>query len=191
TCVRRYAGHASRWSGRKAYPVKSNPMVSRVYSNATKERGAPAGPYGQPGYGQQSYQGYPQQGYGQGYGSPEYGYAPSTPYQAAPVKRLTLDDVIMRTLTLLAIAVVTGAASWILVPRAPQIVIPLAVASSFVVLGIWIATFFVKRIGPGLAISYALFEGVLLGVISYFFETRWPGIVPQAILGTVGIFILM
>lgn len=46
-----------------------------------------------------------------------------------------------------------------------------------------IATF-KPNTAPALAIPYALLEGVFLGGVSLFFETRYPGIASQALLAT-------
>lgn len=46
-----------------------------------------------------------------------------------------------------------------------------------------IATF-KPNTAPALAIPYSLLEGVFLGAISMFFETRYPGIASQALLAT-------
>jgi len=52
-------------------------------------------------------------------------------------------------------------------------------------------TVFKKTAAPITAPIYAVFEGLLLGSISALIETRYPGIVTQAILGTFGVFATM
>ena len=50
-------------------------------------------------------------------------------------------------------------------------------------LAMWIT--FSKKVRPGAVIAYALVEGVFVGTISYFFEQMYPGIVMNAVLGTL------
>jgi uncharacterized YccA/Bax inhibitor family protein len=57
------------------------------------------------------------------------------------------------------------------------------------VLGLVIA--FARITNPVVIAAYALIEGVLLGVVSRWFEASYPGIVMQAVLGTFGIFFVM
>ena len=48
-----------------------------------------------------------------------------------------------------------------------------------------------RKIRPGLILGYAAVEGVFIGGISYLYSTAWEGIVPQAVLGTLGAFTAM
>lgn len=48
-----------------------------------------------------------------------------------------------------------------------------------------------KELAPSLAPLYALLEGGVLGAISAIFEVRYPGIVLQAVLGTMGTFLTL
>ena len=50
-------------------------------------------------------------------------------------------------------------------------------------LAMWIT--FSKKVRPGAVIAYALVEGVFVGTISWFFEQMYPGIVMNAVLGTL------
>jgi uncharacterized YccA/Bax inhibitor family protein len=47
---------------------------------------------------------------------------------------------------------------------------------------------FKQSTSPALILSYAAAEGLFIGGISQAFETRWDGIVPQAVLGTLAVF---
>ena len=139
----------------------SNPVLSRLGQVATQERAT-----------------------GGGYGI----YPGAAPGYAPPVGRtMTLDDVVVRTVALVALTGISGAASWLLLPSGP--VLALAVFGSMIagmVLGLVIAF---RRITNPVAIgAYAVVEGVFLGVVSRFFEQRYPGIVVQAVVGTFGVF---
>ena len=157
----------------------SNPVLTRL-GQAAGQRGA-GHQYGQVQPGQNPFQqGYPQQG--QGYG------------QQSPVstgRMMTLDDVVVRTVALLVLTGVAGALSWILLPDTGSVT-TIALFGSLIaglVLGLVIA--FARITNPFVIAVYALVEGVLLGVVSRWFEASYPGIVMQAVLGTFGIFFVM
>lgn len=95
--------------------------------------------------------------------------------------RMTVEDVVVRTGVLLGAAIVTGAATWLLGLEA--LAFPAALVG--LVLGLVIA--FKQLSNPALIISYALVEGVFLGGLSKIFEARYPGIVLQAVVGTVAV----
>jgi uncharacterized YccA/Bax inhibitor family protein len=47
---------------------------------------------------------------------------------------------------------------------------------------------FSKTVRPALVIAYAALEGLALGTLSHFYNSAYPGIVSQAILGTIAAF---
>jgi uncharacterized YccA/Bax inhibitor family protein len=139
----------------------SNPVLTRLGEAARQERAA---------------------GYMPGYAP---GYAP-----AAPARMMSLDDVVVRTVALLALTGVAGALSWLLLPDGPMVV--LAVLGSTIagfVLAMVIS--FARVTNPLVISAYAVLEGIFLGVVSRWFETRFPGIVVQAVVGTFGVFAVM
>jgi uncharacterized YccA/Bax inhibitor family protein len=96
---------------------------------------------------------------------------------------MTLDDVVQRTGAMLGVLLVAGAISWTMTPgrlAAPVLIISLFAGGG---LGIYMA-FTMKANGP-LAITYSALEGVFLGAISRIFNDAYPGIVIQAVTGTV------
>ena len=111
---------------------------------------------------------------------------------AGPVQtgRLTLDDVVMKTLGLFAIVVAVGAVSWIVVadPVRQGLALPLMLGGMVgsLVLGLVIA--FRKTISVPLIVLYAVLEGVLVGTISSVFERLFPGVVTTAVLATTATF---
>ncbi|WP_433531520.1 Bax inhibitor-1/YccA family protein [Micromonospora sp. CA-263727] len=158
----------------------SNPVLARLGQAAERERAAgyaPTGPYGQPGYPQQ----YP----------PQAGYPGAPGYPSAPpaVTPMSIDDVVVKTVTLLAILGATAAAAWVLVPDALLGAAWIGAAVVGLVLGLIIS--FSRMANPALVVAYAVVEGVLVGAISKFFETRYPGIVIQAVVATFGVFFVM
>lgn len=129
--------------------------------------------YAQPGYG-------PQGGYGQpGYGT-QGGYGPQSGY--LPTARMTIDDVITKTLTLMGVLVVVAAATWILLP--PALLMPVAVIASLVAFVTVLIVSIRRTLSVPLVIGYAVLEGALLGAWSRVIEGIYPGIVTEAVLGT-------
>lgn len=61
----------------------------------------------------------------------------------------------------------------------------------FVALGLAILTAFKPRLAMFTGTLYAITEGYLLGSISHLYDARFNGIVVQAILGTLGVFLAM
>jgi uncharacterized YccA/Bax inhibitor family protein len=47
---------------------------------------------------------------------------------------------------------------------------------------------FSKTIRPPLVIAYAALEGLALGTLSHFYESVYPGIISQAVIGTIAAF---
>ena len=174
--------------------------------------GYQAGQYGQQatGYGQQYGQyGQTANPYSNQYGQQTAGYGQVSPEQMAgleaqyqapsatnvDMRRMTYDDVIIRTAGIFAVILAVGAISWTLVTSADQATAALggmAMVAGVVgslVLGVVNA---IKRVpSPALIIAYAVFEGLLLGGFSGFMEARYEGIVVQAVLATVVTFAVM
>ena len=138
-------------------------------------------------------QGYQQQPQQQPYGQP-YGQAGPDPleqaYAAPPAGglhtgRMTLEDVTVRTAILLATAIVTGGATWVLGLGA--LALPAAIIAFVMVLVIS----FKQITNPAVIVGFAAVEGVFLGGVSQMFENRYPGVVIQAVVGTVGVAAVM
>jgi uncharacterized YccA/Bax inhibitor family protein len=96
---------------------------------------------------------------------------------------LTLDDVVQRTGAMLAVLFLSGAVSWIALPQ--SITAPVLIISLMGGLGIGLYMSFKMVANAPLALLYSVFQGVLLGAISRAFEHAFPGIVVQAIAGTL------
>ncbi|PZF89611.1 Bax inhibitor-1/YccA family protein [Micromonospora deserti] len=152
----------------------SNPVLARLGQAAERERSAgyaPTGPYGAPGYPQQ--------------------YPTEAGYPAAPptVSTMSVDDVVVKTVTLLGILGVSAAAAWVMVPDALVGVAWIGAAVVGLVLGLIIS--FSRMANPALVVAYAVVEGVFVGMVSKYFETLYDGIVLQATTATFGVFFLM
>lgn len=168
----------------------SNPVLTRLGRAAERERTAgyaPAGPYGQPGYGPS---GYGQPAYGQpGYGQQPYPTAEGYPIAPPTVQPMTVDDVVVKTITLLAILGASAAAAWVLVPDA--LLVPAWIGAALVGLVLGLIISFSRMANPALVVTYAVIEGVFVGLASKVFESLYDGIVLQAVVATFGVFFLM
>jgi len=147
-------------------------------------------------------------GFGRGPQQPTAGMASTdamTPQQlqdlynqpsAGPVqtRRLTIDDVVMKTAALFGIVVVVAAIAWQLTPDLGRVFMFGGIAATLV-LGLVIA--FKKTVSVPLIVAYAVFEGLLVGSVSRYYAAAFPlepgqgvlqGIVPQAIIATLSVF---
>jgi uncharacterized YccA/Bax inhibitor family protein len=129
-------------------------------------------------------------GYGQGYGQP-YPTAPGYPAAPPAVQPMTIDDVVVKTVTLLGITGISAVAAWNLVPDALLGAAWIGCAIVGLVVGLIIS--FSRMANPALVITYAVIEGAFVGLVSKFFEeiAGFHGIVLQAVIATFGVFFLM
>lgn len=119
-----------------------------------------------------------------------YRQAPAGPVQTG---RITMDDVVMKTLGLFSIVLVLSAVGWMLAPTAGPALLLGGIAVTLV-LGLVIA--FKKTISVPLIVTYAAAEGLLVGSVSniysrIFDQPNTPvfeGIVAQAVLATLSVF---
>jgi uncharacterized YccA/Bax inhibitor family protein len=103
---------------------------------------------------------------------------------------MTLDDVVTRTIILVGLTVVSAALSWLTL-RSPAVTGLAVVGSSLAGLVLVLVISFARVTNPLVISAYAVVEGVVLGVVSRVFEHVYPGIVVQAVAGTLGVFIGM
>ncbi len=98
----------------------------------------------------------------------------------AQTGRMTLDDVIIKTVGMLVLVLAGAAVGWIF----PILTIPGMIVG--LVLGL--VNSFKREPAPALMMLYAVAEGAFLGGISGILEGMFPGIVVQAVLGTLAVF---
>jgi uncharacterized YccA/Bax inhibitor family protein len=153
----------------------SNPVLSRLGRAAEQQRtgyGA-YGPTGEPGYGQP--------------------YPTAAGYPAAPpaVQPMTIDDVVVKTVTLLGLTGIAAIAAWNLIPDGYAGAAWIGAAVVGLVLGLIIS--FSRMANPVLVIAYAVIEGVFVGMVSKTYQEffGYKGIVLQAVVATFGVFFLM
>ena len=97
--------------------------------------------------------------------------------------RMTIEDVVAKTGFLFAILVVVGALAWS--ANLGQGALLIGFLGGFVLAMI---ISFSKSIKPGLVVAYAALEGLALGTLSHLYEDLYPGIVSQAVIGTIAAF---
>jgi len=104
---------------------------------------------------------------------------------------MTANGTFAKTFALFVLVLAGGAIGWsqTQISSTTQLEIPgwawIAMFGAFAVAMVCV---FKPKASPFLAPLYAIGEGLFLGVISKAFESRWNGIVLQAILVTVGVF---
>lgn len=116
--------------------------------------------------------------------------------QKGVARPLTIDDVVTKTGVTLAVLTAVAVVSYFLVSSNMSLMMP------FVLVGglggfalVMIATFGRKQDNPAIVLTYAALEGLFLGAASFMFanlvSTGGPGMIAQAIFGTIGVFVGM
>jgi uncharacterized YccA/Bax inhibitor family protein len=114
---------------------------------------------------------------------------------AVQMRRVTLDDVVMKTLGLFSLLVVIAAISWVTVDNYAKsnngdtglaMIVMVGAMLAGLVVGLVIA--FKKTINVPLIVLYSALEGVVVGTISVVFEKLYPGIVSTAVIATLCTF---
>jgi uncharacterized YccA/Bax inhibitor family protein len=151
----------------------TNPALAR--SPFAQAAGRPVG-FDRPSYG-------PPPGASYGPGSPEQleqaFYGPDA--TARDAGRMTVEDVVVRTAVLLAVAIATGTFTW--VTGAVALLLPALLVG--LGLGLWIS--FKQVTKPAPIIAYAAAQGVLMGAFSRLIAPNGVELVLQAVLGTTGV----
>ncbi|WP_341729500.1 Bax inhibitor-1/YccA family protein [Brooklawnia sp.] len=109
-----------------------------------------------------------------------YGYTPQ-PQQAAG--RMTIDDVITKTAILMLTMVAAAGVSWMLAPV--SMLYPIAIVGSLVAFVTVLIVSMRQKVSVPAVFAYAIVEGLMLGAWSKIFEYMYPGIVLQAVIGTI------
>jgi uncharacterized YccA/Bax inhibitor family protein len=100
---------------------------------------------------------------------------------------MTLEGVVHRTLLFLLLAVGSAAGTWAFVQNHESTLMPLLMVGTLGGLGSAIVAAFFRRTVPITGTIYVLFEGLVLGSITLYFERSFPGIALQAVALTFGI----
>ena len=126
----------------------------------------------------------PQQTYG---GAPtQYDpYAAPSPYARSTTRYMTMDDVVTKTGLSFLVTVAAAAAIWALPGQTGW---GFALPAVFVGLILGLVISFRAIASPVATLAYAAVEGVFLGALSEAFNSVYPGVVLQAVIGTMGVF---
>ncbi|MDR1634558.1 MAG: Bax inhibitor-1/YccA family protein [Bifidobacteriaceae bacterium] len=171
----------------------SNPAFSRsnAFNGKLQTAATPypqTGPYG----GQPQTGGYPPAGphaqngaYGATY-SPEQLSAMYSAPAASPVDtgRMTYDDVLIKSVGMLAVLLVGATVGWLFTPAMPYLYWgSFALGTVFFLINL-----FKSKPSPVMVTLYAVVEGIFVGGVSMIFNAAWSGIVTQAVLATLAVF---
>jgi uncharacterized YccA/Bax inhibitor family protein len=115
-----------------------------------------------------------------------YGTPPVTDMRPA-ARPMTIDDVVIKTILLVGLVVVAAAFSWTTM-RSDGVAGLFMVGSSIAGLVLVLVISFKRITNPIPIALYAILQGILLGVVSREFERAYPGIVVQAVAGTLAVF---
>src|SRR3954465_5598040 len=112
-------------------------------------------------------------------------YNAPSPYGRAATRYMTMDDVVTKTGITFLVTVLAAAGIWAL---PGQVGWGFALPAVLVGLVRGLVIFFKMIANPAATLAYAAVEGVFLGAIGEAFDDVYPGIVLQAIIGTLGVF---
>src|SRR5262245_5440753 len=170
----------SRAQGRAIAMQSRNPILN----NSDTFNGRAAANYGHEAYpaGGQAYAGYGTQTAPSGSDPSSWQY----PTGPAVEERMTIDSVVSRTAFTLLLGIATAAIAWVALPESVTNVAWIGGALVGAGLGIWLS--FQRIVSPPLVCVYAIAQGFFLGAASEAFNQIWPGIVAQAVGGTMAAF---
>lgn len=103
---------------------------------------------------------------------------------AADTDRMTVEDTVVKSVISFAILLAGAAVGWFVTPAAPYLWMVAALVGFVLAL----VNIFKRSPSAPLILTYAAAQGVFLGGISLFYETRWSGVVMQAVVATFAVF---
>ena len=119
-----------------------------------------------------------------------YSQPPAGP---ADTGRVTLDDVIVKSLTLFVVTVAVAGASWFYTDANPGMTLPFWLGGMFGTLALGFVIAFMKKVSVPLIMVYAVLQGAFLGAFSQYIASvpRYDGVVQMAVLATLCVFVAM
>ena len=174
-----------------------NPVFDRLNKQIEKERYAG---FGAP-------QGSPQQPAQQGTQAATTGYATQDamtaqqlnelyaqpPAGPADTGRVTVDDVVVKSLTLFVVTVAVAGVSWFWTKANSDMTLPFWLGGMFGTLILGFAIAFMKKVSVPLLMVYAVLQGAFLGAFSQYVASipKYDGVVQMAVLATLCVFVAM
>ena len=176
--------------------MATNPVFNRIdkeaqqyagFNQAPQSQAAPQGhpqAYGAPQGQRQVPMGYPGASESM---TPEqleqmYRQAPAGPAQTG---RVTLDDVVMKSLMIFGVVVAMAALAWNVVGARPDLGMPIWLLGMFGSLGLSFAIAFKKTVSVPLIMVHAILQGLFLGAVSVTFNAVYDGVVTTAVVATM------
>ncbi|GAA1137596.1 Bax inhibitor-1/YccA family membrane protein [Ornithinicoccus hortensis] len=176
--------------------MATNPVFNRIdketqgyagFGNAPQQS---QNPQQHPGY---APQGGPQQGAPMGYPGPSETMSPQQleqmyqqpPAGPAQTGRLTIDDVVMKSMMIFGIVLAFAAGSWFVVGAQPELGMPIWMLGMFGSLGLSFAIAFKKTVSVPLIVVHAVLQGLFLGAVSVTFNSLYNGVVTTAVVATM------
>ncbi|HNJ79252.1 MAG TPA: Bax inhibitor-1/YccA family protein [Marmoricola sp.] len=130
-----------------------------------------------------------------------FGDAPTTHQMPGAVARsaMSIDSVVQKTGITLGVLVIAAAATWMFsgdptgfgvnAEAAARNLYVLSMVGAFGAFILSLVNSFKKVVSPALVLAFAALEGVFLGATSKVFQLAFgPGVVPGAVIGTIGAF---
>ena len=170
------------WSAQSQTPAGYPTMPG--YQPAAQQASNPYGGQSNP-YATQQGQAYGQQGT---YGDQMASYEAMMNAPAADAVdrgRMTYDDVVVKSLMCFGLLVAGAVVGWMVGVIVPGLALLASLGLCAVTLGLGLFVRFSKKIRPAAIIAYSLIQGVVLGALSFAFESMFPGIVVTAVLATL------
>jgi uncharacterized YccA/Bax inhibitor family protein len=114
----------------------------------------------------------------------------ASPVQTGIRDVMTLDDVVVKTVTLLGLTSLVAAITWVMAPVGA--LYPLWITAALVGFVVGLIISFAQVTNPVVIGAYAVVEGVLLGAVSKAYNGAFGGgIVASAVIATLGVFTVM
>jgi uncharacterized YccA/Bax inhibitor family protein len=107
---------------------------------------------------------------------------------AAETNRMSYDDTIVKTVLCFVLLIAAAAITFFVYGLNQPLAIGLMIVGVIGGLALGFVNAFKREPSPALILLYTALEGLALGGISAVFETMYPGIVVQAVLGTFAVF---
>lgn len=181
--------------------MSTNPVFDRIEKDARTgyagfQPPSNVGTERQPGLGQASAQWAGQNAMNQQRLEDLYNAPPAGPIQTG---RVTVDDVIMKTMMLFGIVLVGAAVGWTVAANNPQLGQLIWIGGIIATLILGFVIVLKKVVSVPLILTYAVVEGLFIGAVSQFFALAFDepgtpvfqGIVAQAVLATLATFVGM
>ncbi len=116
-----------------------------------------------------------------------------TPAGPSDTGRVTIDDVVMKSLSLFVVLIAAAGVSWFVSDGNPSLGYAFWLGGAIVGLGLGFAIAFMKKVSVPLIVLYAVVQGLFVGAFSQFINSiqAYEGVVTMAVLATLCTFAAM